>query len=373
MVTISLCMIVKNEENNLEKCLQSVKGIPDEIIIVDTGSTDRTKEIALKWTSHVLDFEWIDDFAAARNYAFGCATQEYLFWLDADDILLPEEQKKILELKQNLDESIDAVSMVYHTLLDKYDNVITSTHRLRLLKKNKGFKWSGMVHEDVNTSEIYRCYNSDIIVTHTKGISPTKRNLEIYEKAEREETKFTSQDYFNYARELQVNKMYEKAIKYHNLFLESKNIPKGLRVFTYHNLACCYFQVGKLEKELELTLESFKYDIPQPVFCCRMGENFVKKKQYEQAIFWYILAIENGKLNQNNHIEQFIYKTWLPHKQLGLCYYKVGNYMGSYEQNKEVLKYMPDDKETLNNVSVLKGILHEQGAILPDDDVYDVN
>ncbi|MBW3496800.1 glycosyltransferase family 2 protein [Bacillus sp. FDAARGOS_1420] len=373
MVTISLCMIVKNEESNLEKCLQSIKGIPNEIIIVDTGSTDRTKEIARRWTSHVLDFEWIDDFAEARNYAFECATQKYIFWLDADDILLPEEQKKLLELKQNLDESIDAVSMVYHTLLDKHNNVVTSTHRLRLLKKSRGFKWSGMVHEDVNTSEIYRCYNSDIVVTHTKGHSPSKRNLEIYEKAERSEKRFASQDYFNYARELQVNKMYEKAIKFHNLFLESKNIPKELRVFTYHNLACCYFQVGKPEKELELTVESFKYDIPQPVFCCRMGEHFTKQKQFKQAIFWYLLAIENGKLNQNYHIEQFIYQTWLPHKQLGMCYYKIGDYGSSYKHNKEVLKCIPDDNETLNNVRVLKEMLHEQGVILPDSEEWDVN
>ncbi|PDY28883.1 glycosyltransferase, partial [Bacillus thuringiensis] len=61
MISISLCLIVKNEEHTLDNCLSSVKGIPDEIIIVDTGSTDRTKEIARKWTSHVYDFEWIDD------------------------------------------------------------------------------------------------------------------------------------------------------------------------------------------------------------------------------------------------------------------------------------------------------------------------
>ncbi|WP_410993776.1 glycosyltransferase [Bacillus cereus] len=95
MISISLCMIVKNEEYNLDKCLQSTEGIPDEIIIVDTGSADKTKEVALRWTPNVLDFEWINDFAAARNYAFECATQEYIFWLDADDILLPEEQKNI--------------------------------------------------------------------------------------------------------------------------------------------------------------------------------------------------------------------------------------------------------------------------------------
>ncbi|QDZ76992.1 glycosyltransferase [Bacillus cereus] len=82
MITISLCMIVKNEEHTLDRCLQSVKGIPDEIIILDTGSIDRTKEIAKKWTNQVYNFKWIHDFSAARNEAFRHATMDYIFWLE---------------------------------------------------------------------------------------------------------------------------------------------------------------------------------------------------------------------------------------------------------------------------------------------------
>jgi glycosyltransferase involved in cell wall biosynthesis len=102
VATISLCLIVKNEEQTLEHCLSSVQDIPDEIIIVDTGSTDRTREISAKWTPHVVDFEWIDDFAAARNASFAYATQEYILWLDADDILAPEDRTKLLQLKSSL-------------------------------------------------------------------------------------------------------------------------------------------------------------------------------------------------------------------------------------------------------------------------------
>ena len=74
MISISLCMIVKNEERVLERCLQSLQGLMDEIIIVDTGSTDRTKEIAKKYTDKIYDFTWIDDFSAARNFSFSKAT-----------------------------------------------------------------------------------------------------------------------------------------------------------------------------------------------------------------------------------------------------------------------------------------------------------
>ena len=80
MITISLCMIVKNEEKNLPRCLNSIKDLVDEIIIVDTGSTDQTKEVAARYTDQVLDFKWIDDFAAARNFAFDQSQMQYCMW-----------------------------------------------------------------------------------------------------------------------------------------------------------------------------------------------------------------------------------------------------------------------------------------------------
>ena len=79
MATVSLCMIVKNEEKILARCLDSMAGLMDEIIIVDTGSTDATKEIAARYTDKVYDFTWVYDFAAARNFAFSLASMEYVY------------------------------------------------------------------------------------------------------------------------------------------------------------------------------------------------------------------------------------------------------------------------------------------------------
>ncbi|MBN6204838.1 glycosyltransferase [Ralstonia pickettii] len=80
-------MIVKNEADILEETLESVQAVVDEMIIVDTGSADNTKEIAQKYTEHVYDFEWIDDFSAARNAAYSYATKDYILFMDADDFL----------------------------------------------------------------------------------------------------------------------------------------------------------------------------------------------------------------------------------------------------------------------------------------------
>ena len=90
-VTLSLCMIVKDEERTLERCLNSVKSFINEIIIVDTGSKDKTKEIAKAFNAKIYDFKWINDFAAARNFSFRKATSDYILWLDGDDFINSED------------------------------------------------------------------------------------------------------------------------------------------------------------------------------------------------------------------------------------------------------------------------------------------
>ena len=95
-------MIVRNEEDVLARCLDSVSSLVDEIIIVDTGSQDKTREIAARYTDHVYDFTWIDDFAAARNFSFSKATMDYQMWLDADDVMEEEDREKFLQMKNTL-------------------------------------------------------------------------------------------------------------------------------------------------------------------------------------------------------------------------------------------------------------------------------
>ncbi len=98
MPTLSLCMIVKNEENFLGQCLDSVKGLVDEIIIVDTGSADRTKEIAGRFTDKVFDFEWCDDFSAARTESLRHATGDWILVLDADEVIAKRDHDVIRKL-----------------------------------------------------------------------------------------------------------------------------------------------------------------------------------------------------------------------------------------------------------------------------------
>ena len=93
--SITACLIVKNEERFLDKCLQSLQGTADQIVVVDTGSTDRTVEIARTHDAEIHHFEWCDDFAAARNFSLEKARGDWVLILDADEVLTPEGRKEL--------------------------------------------------------------------------------------------------------------------------------------------------------------------------------------------------------------------------------------------------------------------------------------
>ena len=147
MKTISLAMIVKNEDDKLVNCLSSICDLVDEVIIVDTGSTDGTKEIASRYTNKIYDFEWVDDFAKARNYAFSKATCDYIMWLDADDILLPDAQIKFKELRNKITDDMTHISMIYNCGKNKFGEPILSFRRNRIVKNIHKDQWRGFIHE----------------------------------------------------------------------------------------------------------------------------------------------------------------------------------------------------------------------------------
>ncbi|MDE7232425.1 MAG: glycosyltransferase family 2 protein, partial [Lachnospiraceae bacterium] len=97
MTPVSVCIIGKNEEKNIENCLAPLADCPFEIVYVDTGSTDRTKEIAANYTDKIYDFTWIDDFSAARNFALKKASNEYVLFLDCDEYLTQIDVKAVCQ------------------------------------------------------------------------------------------------------------------------------------------------------------------------------------------------------------------------------------------------------------------------------------
>lgn len=354
-------MIVRDEEATLGRCLESVAGVFDEIVIADTGSRDATREVAATHGARVVEFPWVDDFAAARNFAFEQATGDYLMWLDADDVLLDAERMKLLALKADLDGQLDAVSMEYHTAFDEAGNVMNATRRFRIVRRGAGFRWVGAVHEDLEAGETYKFLDTNIVITHRKPPGdggPSQRNLKILERMVAEGRAMRPADLLNYARELEMNKRYAEAIPYYEQFLATPQQSPDVTVFALHKLASCYYVNGQPEMEWQCTLRSLDVDVPRPEFACRIGERFIARNQFRQAAYWYEVALSDpGGASSTWTIENHAFKTWLPHKQLGLCYYQLGDYQRSLQHNLEAQRYRPDDPDIATNVGVLRDML----------------
>src|SRR5699024_8931960 len=242
MMTISLCMIVKNEEDVLERCLDSIKNLVDEINIIDTGSTDRTIEIAKKYTDGVFYFEWTGKFKDARNESFKHATKDYILYLDADDVLLEEDQEKFMKVKETLYPSIDSVSMFYNAGIDEFGNVTLTYRRNRLVKRSKQFKWKGDCHNYLEVTG--NIVNSDVAITHKKSSHSVGRNLNIYKNKIKNGDKFSARDYFYYGNELKENGLYKEAI---DSYTKNINMKAGWvedKVYACINRADCWRLLG---------------------------------------------------------------------------------------------------------------------------------
>ncbi len=353
MISISLCMIVKNEEAVLARCLDSIKDIVDEINIVDTGSNDNTVNIARQYTDRVFYFEWIGDFAAARNESFKHATKDYILYLDADDVILEEDRKKLKKLKETLNPEVDSVSMYYNAGMDEYGNVTLQYRRNRLVKRSRNFKWKGDCHQYL---EVYgNIINSDVAVTHKKIRHSVGRNLSIYQKKLDRGDTFSPRDYFYYGNELRENGHYEKAIESYekNIAMEDGWIED--KVYACINKADCHRHLGDTVKELESLFRSFQFSkLPRPETCSRIGFNFQRQQDYKTAVYWYDLAT---KLETDPNKWSFTYPayaTWYPHLQMCVCYYNLQDFEKSYEHNEKAREYRPKDKKIIFNKELLE-------------------
>jgi tetratricopeptide (TPR) repeat protein len=146
---VSLCMIVKDEEPNLPACLGSVADLVDEIVVVDTGSTDRTKEVAARFGAKVADFAWVDSFSAARNEGLRHATGVWIFWMDADDRLDADNRAKLRSLFASLKPENAAYSMKCLCLPDAETGTATVVDHVRLFRNDPALRWEHRVHEQI--------------------------------------------------------------------------------------------------------------------------------------------------------------------------------------------------------------------------------
>ena len=319
MITISLCMIVKNEEKNLERCLASYAPLMDEIIVVDTGSTDKTKEIAAKFTDKIYDFTWINDFSAARNFSFEKASCDYIFSADADEVLDEENRQQFALLKQVLDEEIEIVQMYYGNQLQNgtiynYDCEL----RPKLFKRLRKFTWIEPIHETVRTLPVV--FDSDIVITHMPDEIHTKRDLAAFERMVSDKMNISSRLHNIYAKELYVSgdeTDFEKAIPF---FLES--VKDDNRTEDEKLEAVCV--LAKAYRILKKDAKFVKYALLSEIglcseLCYEIGQYFYGNEEYEDALHWFNMA-----LSHTGAILNIDYDEKLPKMGIENCQIKLG-------------------------------------------------
>ncbi|WP_256761485.1 glycosyltransferase [Cohnella sp. WQ 127256] len=346
MVTISLCMIVKDEEATLDRVLSSVQEIMDEIIIVDTGSIDRTKEIARKYTDRIFDFKWIEDFSAARNFSFSKATKEYILWLDADDIVETEDRSRFHALKATLTPDIERVTMPYLLAFDTTGKPTSSLRRNRLVRRDRNFTWVGPVHEYL--AAWGKFLDSDVSITHRKEKVYTDRNLRIYTQRKEAEEQFSIRDLYYYANELREHAKYDDAVVYYDKMLKTGQGWIEDNIQACVKMSECYSHMGNKEKCFESLVRALVYEKPRPDVSCAIAGYFFKEEQHENAVFWYDLATKVPPPSTMGMTNKSM-STWFPHLQMCLCYDRMGNYEKAYEHNEKALAFNPTHPSMLYN------------------------
>ncbi len=349
---ISLCMIVKNEELVLDRCLSSVKNLVDEIIIVDTGSTDDTKNIAKKYTDKIYDFEWADDFSLARNFAFSKASCKYIMWLDADDIVPQKTIKNLLKIKNSL--SADTYMLTYEIPISKNNSF--SFYRERIIKNCDKAKWHGAVHECIIPFGKIEYLNLPIIHKKEKVSNP-KRNLQIYEKVLKQR-ELTPRELYYYGRELFDSKQYKKAITILSKFSENPTCRENL-IDAYLYISNSYKILKNYKEEKKFLFKTLEVDIPNAQVCCLIGDYFLKQKNYTQANFWYRQALSSKKNEQSLAFVNDIYYSYYPNLQLCVSYYNLGNISTSIYFNERAAKSIESDV-VKNNRKILQDLKNKK-------------
>jgi D-beta-D-heptose 7-phosphate kinase/D-beta-D-heptose 1-phosphate adenosyltransferase len=252
--SVSLCMIVKNEAANLPKSLGSAADLFDEVIVVDTGSTDNTRAVAEGFGAKVFDFAWVDSFAAARNESLRHATGEWIFWLDGDDCLDQVNRDKLRRLLDGLGDENAAYVMKCRCLRDRVNGAVTEVDHVRLFRNHPELRWTFRVHEQILPA--VRALKgevrwSDVVIHHRGYQDPALRRTKLerdlrllhMEDADNPDNAFTL---FNFGSVYQELGRYDEAIGYLQRSLQRSHPSDSIVRKLFASVAHCQRKLGRL-------------------------------------------------------------------------------------------------------------------------------
>lgn len=323
MIPISVCIIGKNEEKNIERCLAPLMPYGFEIIYVDTGSTDRTKELAARYTDNIYDFEWINDFSAARNYSLEKASHNYVLVLDCDEFLTEIDLDGI---EKAINEHPRGIGMLLRiNYCESNDKQTFSPDRVERLFHKRRYHYCFTIHEqvaDINTDSTYcERYDIPLTVDHI-GYAGTMEDRRL--KAERnnellfkEIEKNPNDPYFYF----QVGQSYNLISDYENAYIYYKKafeLPLNPEELWVQAMAVTFINAmthtGRSDEALEIFEPIAHLFAGTADFHCSMGNIYLNlaEPQPLKAMMEYVKAIQAPECQEEGA------NTYVPYYNMGL-------------------------------------------------------
>ncbi len=292
-------MIVKNEEKYLRGCLDSVKGVVDELVIVDTGSTDSTVKIAEEYGAKIYNYEWSNDFSAARNFALSKSTGEWILYLDADERL---SERSVDELKKIVSSGNLTGCKCKVKNPDDFNGKPNYMRYTRLFPNNPSNRFTGAVHEQIDDSLLengYEIIETGIEIIHTGYNVPyeeiqqkAQRNLIILKKEfEKNDSAYNA---FQLANSFSILKNYSEANRYYLLAVEG-SIKKEYKAHAYLNLSDYELKRHNVNGALEYLNAGLQNDPSSPLLNMLAADIYFRLYKREKALEFCKKALEENK------------------------------------------------------------------------------
>lgn len=301
---LTLSMIVKNEEKYLAECLESVKGLADEIVIVDTGSTDNTIEIAKKYNAKVFNFSWINDFSAARNYALSKSNGKWILYLDADERLKPDSKTA---LKNHI---LNSTNAALCNVISGGSNQGSSNimQYARLFPNNNNLQFDGAVHEQIEPSLLKNGYllektKIEIIhlgydVNNNILTEKAKRNLDLLLKDFLKNP--TGYKAFHIGSTFIVLNEFEQAISYFHEAIKDEKLESNHKAHCYRYLAAYELNINKnLDKALLYATEGYRLNEKQPLLNVILSNIHLYKGNFKESEKYCNLAYKYNSIKED--------------------------------------------------------------------------
>ncbi|MBS1258714.1 MAG: Cell division coordinator CpoB [Candidatus Scalindua arabica] len=333
--TLSLCMIVKNEEKFLPMCLESVSDYVDEIIIVDTGSTDKTVEIAERYGAKVYHHPWENSFSKARNYSLKYATCDWIMWLDADEEVDREDAHKLREVIKD-----DDVNVICLPLFSRFNNDknLAVANSGKIFRNNLGFHFEGIVHnalkfsgptKNVNIRIDHYGYNQDEEQMERKFIR-TSTLLKEQIKNDPEDPKPHHYLSTAYLERKKYDESIKSALRAIELY-EKHDKTSPLLSFTYYNASTAYHFKNDLKnaekysiKAIELNPEYLDpYDMLSIIYFTQ--RDYDKFSHYTQRFFELLGEIEKDPSIVMAIPYNTLNNSWLAHSRMAITHFEQNN------------------------------------------------